>query len=518
VTFHQRYLDLVADIEQRFPVAEWACGDVSIWPLARMDLYNDMYRANAGGYAPSKARPLPLRAVAKVTTPLADLWRNRRGGLHRLARPVAAHAIVLGDGVSLDCIGGAWRDRFAEPVMSTLEERGLSTFVMQPGVRRRAPWHRPTFAAERLVSRRAVGALAQSVPVHLPELPNVLAFLADRGVAAVSFEPATLTRRAHGVQAAATAFEQVLDIVKPVVAFVVTYYAGLGAAFLVACRRRGVLSVDLQHCPQGGSHKAYGWSGVPTRGYSTLPAVFWTWTLPDAESIRRWTTGLPRPWHQSVHGGHTQLARFLDDEDPQTREWDAAFGCIGGEWRTAPARPAREILIALQPIGGHGERWQALARQIAAAPPEWRWWVRRHPAAGAHQDVEYAAILALESSASGRARVNVADASSLPLPVLLRHMHVLVSLASGAAAEAAVFGVPALFLSDEARGPFGNLIATGAARVVNVGSVNDIIRKLRDVVRPPQHVHPSIDQTLLQLESLAVEYRNLCAGGRPGRV
>jgi len=44
------------------------------------------------------------------------------------------------------------------------------------------------------------------------------------------------------------------------------------------------------------------------------------------------------------------------------------------------------------------------------------------------------------------------QASLLPLPALLRHMSILLSLASGSAAEAAVFGVPAIFLLDDARG------------------------------------------------------------------
>jgi len=55
IPFHRRYLQLVGDIEREFPVADWRCGDVDIWPLARMDLYDDMYCVNAGGYPPESA-------------------------------------------------------------------------------------------------------------------------------------------------------------------------------------------------------------------------------------------------------------------------------------------------------------------------------------------------------------------------------------------------------------------------------------------------------------------------------
>ena len=102
-----------------------------------------------------------------------------------------------------------------------------------------------------------------------------------------------------------------------------------------------------------------------------------------------------------------------------------------------------------------------------AAPASWRWWIRRHPATGVQQDAEYASLLE-----TGKRNVVVEAASDLPLPVLLRHMTALVSLASGAAAEAAAFGVPAFFLDGAARETFAELIERGAASVIDVRALN----------------------------------------------
>jgi len=46
------------------------------------------------------------------------------------------------------------------------------------------------------------------------------------------------------------------------------------------------------------------------------------------------------------------------------------------------------------------------------------------------------------------------------------------SLASGAAAERRLFGVPGFFLSTEAEGPFAGSHGTGCARVIDVEKLN----------------------------------------------
>jgi hypothetical protein len=374
---------------------------------------------------------------------------------------------------------------------------------MQGGELTRLPWRRPTFAANTIALWGALAAAASVLPADLPDHDRVVQFLAQNDVPADCLSRVNLVRRARAIFTTASAFERVLRIVNPRLAFVVTYYAGLGAAFLVACRRRGILSIDLQHCPQDGAHKAYGWSGVPDGGYATLPAVFWNWTEEDAAYIRGWAGKSALPWHRSVHGGHTQLASFLDDSDAGTQAWDEKLKAVG-----AGRTYDREILVALQPIVGCRAKWEALAQQIEAAPPNWRWWIRRHPAAGPYQDEEYRCLLALRLP-----NVVIEEASSTPLPALLRHMSLVLSLASGASAEASVFGVPAFFMNDEARGPFAGLIGRGLARVIDIPDLKLEIARLPAVpVRPASMPVPPLGETLLKLQDIAREYSQLSRG------
>ena len=76
ISFHRRYVALVAEIERRFAVAAWKSGDADLWPLARFDLYLDMYWDNVGG-APPGVRPWLLRVAGRMLKPLVNLWRSR---------------------------------------------------------------------------------------------------------------------------------------------------------------------------------------------------------------------------------------------------------------------------------------------------------------------------------------------------------------------------------------------------------------------------------------------------------
>jgi len=500
VPVQQRHLELVDGIEQRFDVAAWRGGDVDLWPLARMDLFLDMFRANGGDTA--QPRPSAMERLAGgLATPLSNAWKSRRDLEHWRPWPRPADAILLGDGVSLDKLSGAWRDRHGEAVMAALERQGRTTFLMQPGGLDRLPWARPTFAANGIaVGGALAAALGRRLRLELPDHTAVLDALRDQGVQAPSLTLGRIHKRACTTAAAASQFQRVLRRVRPRLAFVVTYYAGLGPAFALACRREGVLCVDLQHCPHEGRHRAYHWRRLPEHGYSTLPAAFWTWTAEEAQHIAQWGDGRASRWHAALHGGHSQLAPYLDDWAVGTCAWDerfAAMSDVGFE---------REILVALQPIGGRRAVWETLARQIQAAPATWRWWIRRHPASSPFQDAEHHDLLAMQ-----RPNVVVEAASEFPLPALLRRMSALVSLASGASAEAAAFGVPALFLDPGALGAFPGLVARGQAELIDVADVASRIaslpaRSVRAAWRPP----PPIGDTLKRLEEMAEPYRRRC--------
>src|SRR6185312_49878 len=217
----------------------------------------------------------------------------------------------------------------------------------------------------------------------------------------------------------------------------------------------------------------------------------------EAAKVAAWDS----PWHRPVHGGHSQLCAYLDDQHPAMGRWNERFAAIG-----EAAAFEREILVALQPIGGRRAVWEALARQIEAAPAAWRWWIRRHPSSTVFQDAEHDSLRQLR-----RPNVLIEEASELPLPALLRHMSVTVSLASGASTEAAAFGVPSLFVDEEAPALFPGLLARGEAELIDIAEVSARIAALPASPARARAAHsPPIGQTLERLQAMAGDYRRLC--------
>src|SRR6185436_8433459 len=95
--YHSRFLTLVDEIEQKFPVAEWMLDDVPVWPLARTEIYLALYWQNSGGEIQQPRRGVRdvAKAAAFAATPLINLWRSRTDLRHVVMRPRRADALFL---------------------------------------------------------------------------------------------------------------------------------------------------------------------------------------------------------------------------------------------------------------------------------------------------------------------------------------------------------------------------------------------------------------------------------------
>src|SRR5262245_54105248 len=106
-------VDLLNDIESRYPVTRWKVDGVHIWPMLRVHLYQVIvhhYLVLADEH-PSSTRTRLRRLVAAPKATLrvagAALTDFRRTRL----RPRPADIVVLSDGVSFSKIEDSWYDR-----------------------------------------------------------------------------------------------------------------------------------------------------------------------------------------------------------------------------------------------------------------------------------------------------------------------------------------------------------------------------------------------------------------------
>jgi hypothetical protein len=501
--YHVRFLSLVDEIERAYPVTRWKVGEVPVWPLARNGLFVDMYWQDHGRSAATRQRRSTRLAqlLAQAATPLTTIWQNRADLRHLVLFPRRANTLLFGDAFLLERVDGIWRDRFFDPLIAELNRSGRSSLVMQRGGLRRVPRNTPVFDAstiEKWGPLFARSGLSKRLTGAFPDHDAVVTFLNRHDAPIGALAPSLLQKKAAALLTTAYGFERVLRIVRPSMCIMMTTL-GMGHALALACRRQGVLSVEVQRSGMGPLILDYCWSVVPENGYSVLPAVFWTWTKDDAEPIDSWSRELKIPWHRSLCGGHPQIAAWLDDRNPLTQTVDA-------EIRTLRARnPARlEVLVALQSTDGYVDKWNELASLIERGPSEWRWWLRRHPYAP-DADKELGRLMSVR-----RPNVLIDEASSLPLPALLRHMDAFVSMRSGASSEASMFGLRPVFLSAAARELFPRLFESGKAEIIeDMAALEERLWEMphREKVHPSQ---PDLPGVLARLEAMAAEYSELC--------
>lgn len=504
--YHARSLALVDEIERTYPVTQWQVGDVPVWPLARLFLHGSLYKQSIarGEQKAHRARRVAL-AASYALSPLIDAWQSRSDLRHTVLVPQRADAMYLGNGDAYDLVDGAWRDRFGDPLISELQKTGRSTFLMQYGdLCHHLPWQRPTFSANTIrkwgVLSAAGRGLAKRLPSHLPDYDLVQRFLRRADVPLSGLASTELRKAAATVAATAHGFEQVLKTVRPSLCFILGFFSTIGFALSLACRRQGILSIEVQHGGCGARNEGYCWSALPDNGYAVLPSVFWTWTEADAAVIEAWSSKLKSPWHRSIQGGHPQLPAWFDDNDPQTRSFDARINEIRAR---SPA--GREILVALQANEGYQDLWNEFAALIERAPSNWRWWLRhRKNTRGAERQL--GRLFALR-----RPNVLIEEASLLPLPALLRHMDAFVSIRSGAAIEASMFGLRPIFLSSAATEMFPELFDARKADIIDDMNALEAYLYAQPIRMKTRLAQPPLSDSLSRLESMVAEYSVLCA-------
>ena len=508
ITKQDEFFALSAEIERRFPVAQWQIGGIQVWPILRPFLsrvFDPSLRdaLSAQGMTVNRVVERGEKVVKFASRPLANIWNAGDDYRKTIRRPHKAEMLFLGTGATFDKLDGRLFDRLCEPLIATGEGIGKSTLLMEDGDVS-APQARPIYWANVIDGRsRLIASVSDSsrkLPAHLPGHADMIDLLRKRGLPIAPFTESMARYHAMLAIVMGDRLGRILDIVSPRTVFIVRYYCGLGYALARECRRRGILSVELQHGSQNGRHEAYNrWSSLPDRGYAVMPAVFWNWTAEDAREIDAWATGLDDPWHRGMFAGHPQLAPWFDDSNSRTRDFDLKItrlrNTVDGNL---------DILVALQDFLPYEAIWRPLAAFIEKAPPNWRWWLRRHPSPLYNKGSGIRALLDLRQP-----NVIVNEATSFPLPALLRHMDGVLACTSSVAMEAAAFGVKTIFLTDDARGSYPNLIDQQLAEVVtDIPTLETRLALLKvGAVRHRASVQPSILESLEKLDTIASEYK-----------
>jgi hypothetical protein len=421
-------LSLISEIEDAVEVAEWRVGTRRVWPLVR----HRIWWTYDSGAIEARASAPPRSALRRLGEVGAAFGTQRAFDRRRSAAVGPADVVALGDSISRVLVGGVWYDRWCEPILEAMEGSGLTTLHLEANHVYRRPRHRPSVPIQpRMDAARLRGRLKRTSsgppPVGYDQLGSILR---RHGLDSGPLAWPRVGALAEDLDIRASWFKGRLRQVQPRLAVVVDN-GPQPMAFCAACRDLGIPVVELQHGVQGPTHWAYArWSRVPLDGYEMLPDLYWVWSEHEKDEIDRWSAPLRR--HRALVGGNPWI-EACRRPDPE----------LASLLATAAIRkdPAPSILVTLQPGLTTDRHLASLVDAMRRAPGEWRWWIRAHPGMSA-DDVE----LARSSLDSSGARIERSQATSLPLPVVLRASDVHVTVRSSVVLEAEMLGVPSIGL------------------------------------------------------------------------
>lgn len=186
-----------------------------MWPLIRIEIRAEMIQKTARGNkcdAPRSSGKTARGAqlLRYGMSPLLQPFENLRDWKHEtlLLRPV--DALFLGDGISLDFVGDAWRDRYCAPVIEAIEADGARSLLMQPRTQK-LPRERDTYSVQWIISwGRLLAHAARTHEVNLPTYQEVRQFLRDNGLKAKVLDRPVLEHLGSRVAAMAWLFDRVL--------------------------------------------------------------------------------------------------------------------------------------------------------------------------------------------------------------------------------------------------------------------------------------------------------------------
>ena len=463
----EQVLRFINKVEANYPVDTWEIYGIRIWPFVRIRLARGLFEDTLSTDGPSPPAPSLSRwhnglKVLHQLPVLLTAWRKLRRfrrGVDFVYLAYAAHRTLLPEG---------WFNRMADPLMALQNNAGQRSVLLE---------YEESFSyAHSRVHESSVVSLQpltflfylvgtihhlidRRAPRSLTRYPAFLSELRQLGFDTIAHELSLsrITYRATVMRYYSRFYQRWLLRLRPSAVFVVCYYSFESMVMCDAAYRLGIPTVDLQHGIQGPQHTSYArWNKVPPNGYSLLPRIFWTWDEPSATVIRSWPGSSEA--HQPFVGGNPWLAYWQTEQI-----------------LVQPKRiPRKIVLYSLQPIP---DLFPVFLREAIVATPEVDWWVRLHP----RQAHRQAAITDTIRTYGLSDRVNVSDATRLPLPAVLAQTSVHVTQWSSVVWEAAAYGIPSVVIHPSGLAVFADQPAESMIHFAQ--SADEVTKLVRQLAR-----------------------------------
>jgi|TARA_R100000501_G_C2621362_1_gene114594 hypothetical protein len=445
-------------LEKYYPVDTWIVKDVHIWPLLKKIIFFQIFseRDQMLERKPASKGILKKTGV-KINKYFKALFALKRLDLSKvdfIFSGASSHRILRKE---------EYFNRYFDPMMDYLEKKEIKSFLFEYDFDSNLNFYRedrvknltvllPIFAEREFSNTKNSFEGIEDFESFVNEVQNNFNLKGN-------FLKSKLIQQIKAIKSWANLFEYILKNTGAKYVFGLCYYSTAMYGLNLACLRRGVVAIDMQHGGQGDLHPSYYFKKIPKNGYSILPKIFWTWDKLSYDNIKKWTNNTK---HTAILGGNPwidfQREKKLDSNEIYKGE-----------------KPM--ILFTLQLLTEPLDNY--LLKVVMETSSDFNWWLRLHPRMSSN---ELEGIKRKLTDYGIYNDVNYIEATKWSLPNLLKSCTLHISKYSGAIGEAALMGKRTLIIDQIGVETYKDLILSKmAVECVNKDPV-DMINIIREEV------------------------------------
>lgn len=440
--------DFFIKLEKKLPVNEWTIEDIHVWPIIRIKLFLLLVSLTEKSINKDKPKKAPSdefssnRYIKYIQTHRKTKKYKAKLKLIKLKK---VDYIFGTASIYRSTLNGKSYNKFADPLMDLLNnesiiiEHSLKHLYSDDEVyKKNRVFFMYDFLNYTLFSKKRKERIVSSKRKHLPQYDEFLEFLKSEAIIAPiidEFEDKALNKLINRFKDFEDIYTEIIKRTQPKVVFTVCYYSFPAMVLNYVANKNNIKTIEIQHGPQTDIHLAYGnWTKHPTEGYNTLPKVFWNWDNYSYEVINNWITKSNSNYSNFI-GGNPWVDYLKDDSSTKNI-----------------------ILYSLQNLKFEFLFPNYLIERIKVTENH-EWWIRLHP-----KQLEYLDEINSFFIKNGiQNKVNIKDASKIPLPEILNKTIVHITNFSGCTLEAVHYNIPSIILDNRGKDSFNDLIDEGKA-------------------------------------------------------
>lgn len=439
-------IKIINSVEKKYPIKNWKAYGVCMWPIARFSIYAKLWTQNQNNFKKNDSC-----RIIKILNFIRGFYKN-------IAKNDDSHsyALFLNNAGCRREINGIWFDVFTDPIRNVLTDNGYSSVAYE--------WENtkyciPTYSDSvrfqsnlnllKMKAKIKAGFYKRAFP-FFDEINN------DVGNVLNLCE---LSYQVELIHESYMFFLERIRKIKPSIAFSTIYYNEISMGFILACKKEGVLSIDIQHGMQVGNNPAYSFlQYLPEDSYDLLPDVFLVRGVAEKNNIERWLKK-----GNVVISGDLWLNFWKNNNEALVIKYDSMIA-------SKKKYKKKYILYTLD----YENIPEVMKNIIRKTSSEYSWCIRLHPADLKNMDTRCQELSGLLEF------VEIKYSSTWPLHAWLRNVDIHITEYSGVVYEAEEFGVPSVIVSKTEADLFSDVISRGNAVIADdEASIIQAIKKMK---------------------------------------